>query len=269
MLGYLFDCLGGSDGVTLVFLMARTDSHGLRALLTDRAFWVGLLAIGLGLVVFALLFNFAVMPIWTRHDASLTVPDVREMTPDEAESSLRLAGLVGEYDEQPYNPNLTKDIVVDQSPEAGTTVKPGRRVYYYVNASPKDLVPVPAVVSLSEGRAREAVTEAELVVARVETDTSRTPFAGTVTRQQPAAGTQVPVGQRITLWISPGIDETREVTVPDVVGRSAADARQRIREAGLWTEASDASGTVVSQEPERGERLHPGQEVRLVLGTGE
>lgn len=245
--------------------MARSDSGGFRALLTDRAFWVGVAAIALGLLVFALLFNYAVMPIWTRHDASLTVPDVREMTPGDAESTLRLAGLVGEYDEQPYNPNLTKDIVVDQSPQAGTTVKPGRRVYYYVNASPKDLVPVPDVVTYSEGRAREEITEAELVVARVETDTLRTPFAGTVIRQQPEAGTQVPVGQRITLWISPGVDESREVTVPDVVGRSAEEARQRIRAAGLWTEASGEAGTVVRQDPERGETLNPGQEVRLFI----
>lgn len=246
--------------------MARTDNGGFRALLTDRAFWLGLSAIGLGLVVFALLFNFAVMPIWTRHDATLTVPDVREMTPDEAETTLRLAGLDGEYDEQPYNPNLEKDIVVDQSPEAGTTVKPGRRVYYYVNASPKDLVSVPDVRTFSEGRAREAITEAELVVARVEDDTLRTPFAGTVTRQQPTGGTQVPVGQRITLWVSPGIDGSREVTVPDVIGRSAEEARERIRAAGLWTEDSDAAGTVARQDPEAGEMLHPGEEVRIVLG---
>lgn len=248
--------------------MARTDTGGFRALLTDRAFWLGLLAIGLGLVVFALLFNFAVMPIWTRHDASLTVPDVREMTPSEAESTLRLAGLDGEYDEQPYNPNLEKDIVVDQSPEAGTTVKPGRRVYYYVNASPKDLVPVPDVRTFSEGRARETISEAELVVARVEDDTLRTPFEGTVTRQQPEPGTQVPVGQRITLWVSPGIDESRQVAVPDVVGRTADEARERIRAAGLWTEDSDASGTVTRQDPEAGEMQNPGEEVRIVLGDG-
>ena len=52
------------------------------------------------------------------------------MTPDDAQSALRVAGLEGEYAEQPYNPNVAADVVVDQSPSSGTTVKPGRRIYY-------------------------------------------------------------------------------------------------------------------------------------------
>lgn len=244
--------------------MARSDDSRLRAALTDRAFWTGLLAIGLGLVVLALLFNYAVMPIWTRHDAALSVPDVRELAAEDADRVLLLAGLDGEYDEQPYNPNLPADVVVDQSPLAGAQVKPGRRVRYYVNASPKDLVTVPRVLSLSEGKAREDVAEVALVVDRVETDSVRTPYANTVTRQQPDEGRQVPVGTRVTLWVSPGIDNTREVSVPDVVGLSSDEARARLREAELWVDSPRArSGRVIRQEPTRGERLHPGQEVRI------
>ncbi len=244
--------------------MARSDSNGFRALLTDRTFWLGLLAIASGLLIFGLLFNFAVMPIWTRHDATVSVPDVRNLIPSDAESTLRLAGLEGVYDEQPYNPNIDPDIVVDQSPEAGATVKPGRRIYYYVNAQPKGLLPVPRVVSLSEGKAREEVEAAELVVGRVEMDTVRTPYENTVTRQQPEEGRQVPVGTRVTLWVSPGVDNTREVRVPDVVGLPVEDARARIHGAELWVDSPRAeSGEVTRQEPERGETLHPGEEVRI------
>lgn len=245
--------------------MARTSSNGgLRATLTDRAFWLGMLAIAGGLIVLALLFNYSVMPIWTRHDASVAVPDVRQLDQGEAERVLLLAGLEGEYDEQPYNPNLPPDIVVDQSPEAGAQVKPGRRVRYYVNASPRGLVTVPLVLSFAEGKAREEIGDDSLVVGRVETDSLRTPYANTVTRQQPEAGRQVPVGTRVTLWVSPGIDESREVTVPDVVGLSAAEARDRLTDLELWVDSPRAtSGRVTGQEPERGERLHPGQEVRI------
>ena len=244
--------------------MASTEPGGLRALITDRAFWLGLVAIASGLVVFALLFNFAVMPIWTRHDATVSVPDVKDMDPVEAESALRLAGLEGVYEEQPYNPNITPDIVVDQSPAAGATVKPGRRIYYYVNVQPQGLVGVPGVVSLSEGKARETVGEAQLVVGRVEMDSVRTPYENTVTRQQPEEGRQVPIGTRLTLWISPGVDNTREVRVPDVLGLPADEARQRIRAAELWVDSPRArSGEVTRQEPERGEMLNPGEEVRI------
>ena len=236
----------------------------MRALFSDRAFWLGLLAISLGLLVFALLFNYAVMPIWTRHDASVQVPDVKEMSPGDAESALLLAGLEGEYQEQPYNPNVAADVVVDQSPSAGTAVKPGRRIYYYVNVSPKQLVAVPNVVSLSEGKAREDVGDRGLVIDRVELDSVRTPYENTVTRQAPTADSRVPVGTRVTLWISPGIENGRQVTVPGVVGMSVQEARAAIQEAELWVDSPRAtSGEVVRQEPVRGETLKPGEEVRI------
>ena len=244
--------------------MARSERGGFRALLTDRAFWFGLIAIALGIIAFGLLFNFSVMPIWTRHDASGAVPDVRELSPDAAESALRVAGLEGQYEEQPYNPNVEADLVVDQSPAAGTTVKPGRRIYYYVNVSPKELGVVPGVRSLSESKARESIGDRRLVVDRVELHTKRTPYEHTVTRQRPEEGTQVPIGTRVTLWISPGIENGREVTVPDVVGLSVEEARQRIRDAELWVDSPRATaGEVSRQEPSRGDRLHPGQEVRI------
>ncbi|MDT7855562.1 PASTA domain-containing protein [Rubrivirga sp. S365] len=244
--------------------MSRSRSDSPRSIVTDRVFWIGLAAIAVGLAVFVLLFNYAIMPIWTRHDATVAVPDVREMEPAEAERSLLLSGLEGTYDEQPYNPNVAPDIVVEQSPVAGTQVKPGRRIYYYVNVSPKELVPVPRVVSLSEGTARTEIEEAGLAVGRVEMDTTRTPYENTVTRQEPGEERQVPIGTRLTLWISPGVDNSREVTVPNVVGVSATEARDRLRSVGLFVDSPRAEGgEVVRQEPERGERLHPGEEVRI------
>lgn len=247
-----------------LYRMARPDSKGLRATLTDRAFWLGLGAIVAGLVAFALLFNMAVMPIWTRHDAAVTVPDVRELSPGEAQNALLLAGLDWEEQLQPFNPNVAADVVVDQSPAAGTTVKPGRRIYYYVNESPKQLAVVPSVVSLSEGKAREDIGDRGLVVERVETDSVRTPYENTVTRQQPEAQSRVPVGTRVTLWISPGIDTRREVTVPDLVGMDVPEARAAIRNAELWVDSPRAdSGRVRRQEPRPGGLLNPGQEVRI------
>jgi beta-lactam-binding protein with PASTA domain len=215
-------------------------------------------------VLFALLFNYAVMPIWTRHDAFVAVPDIREMQAADAERTLRLAGLDAELQEQPYNPNLDRDVVVDQSPAAGTTVKPGRRIYFYINASPKEMAIVPDVVSLSEGKARPEITDAGLVVGRVELDSIRTPYENTVTRQVPVSGRQVPQGTRVTLWLSRGIDNSRQVRVPDVVGLSPELARQRIRQASLYVSSPRATGDrVESQEPAAGSLLHPGQEILI------
>ena len=242
--------------------MARSDSSS-SSVFADRAFWIGLLGIAGGLVAFVLLLNFAIMPLWTRHDAAVTVPDVREMSAVDADATLGRAGLSAYPDRVPYNPNVEPDVVVEQSPEAGTQVKPGRKIYFWVNESPKQLVSVPNLVSLSEGVARPRAKEAGLVVAATEIDSIRTPFDNTVTRQAPKAGTQVRQGTPMTLWLSPGVG-TRRVRVPDVTGRSPDEARQRLRQAGLWVDSPRATGPeVLWQDPERGETLREGSEVRI------
>ena len=98
--------------------MSRDDSP--RSILLDGALWTGISRHPGRARRGVLLFNYAVMPIWTRHDATVTVPSLREMTPGEAERALVLAGLDAEMREQPFNPNLQRDRVVDQSPAAQT-----------------------------------------------------------------------------------------------------------------------------------------------------
>ena len=239
------------------------DSHDSpRSILLDRALWTGILGILVGLVVSVLLFNYAVMPIWTRHDASVSVPDVRQMAPGEAERALVLAGFDAEMGEQPFNPNVAADLVVDQSPSADARVKPGRRVIYYVNASPKELVAMPDVTTLSEGAARPQIEDVGLDVWRVEFDSVRTPYENTVTRQLPAPGRRIPRGTRVQLWLSRGVDKSRQVTVPDVLGMTPSAARLAIRQAGLYADSPRATGIeVTSQDPERGTKANPGQEV--------
>lgn len=247
--------------------MARSDDTPrrgfLRSVLTDGAFWLGLGAIVLAGLLSVVLFNYAVMPLYTRHDATVQVPDLRELSPSQAERALRQAGLEAVQDEQPYNPNVTADVVMDQAPSANTAVKPGRRVYYYINAAPRELVEVPRVLTLAEGRARPAIEEAGLAVGAVRIDTLRTPFESTVTRQLPDPGRRVPQGTRVQLWISPGVGTTR-VSVPDVVGLTPEEARARIFENGLWVDSPEATGErVLRQEPAHRTAMFEGEEVQI------
>lgn len=241
----------------------------LRSVLTDRAFWLGLGVMAAGFLVLLLLVNFAVMPIWTRHSSTIEVPSVRELAPLDAERTLWLSGLAAERREQPFNPNLPADIVVDQTPAAGLAVKPGRRVYYYVNASPTDRVAMPSVVSKVQGQATADIEGAGLMVGAVRYDTLRSPHENTVTRQLPEAGRLVPLGTPVSIWLSPGLDPSRRVQVPDLVGMSAEQARERIRDAGLWISPSQQqTGRVTRQTPARGETAPAGSEVAITTDGG-
>lgn len=231
--------------------------------LKSGRFWRGLAGAGAALCLFLLLLNYAIMPLWTRHDAVVTVPEIRQLPMEEAEATLRRIGLRAELREQPFNPNIPADIVVDQNPLPNATVKPGRRVYYYVNASPKEMVTVPDVTTRSEGVARDDIQDAELTVGEVLTDTLHNPYEGTVTRQTPQGGHAVPKGTQVTLWLSPGLGREMK-RVPDVTGLTPSEARRVIVEAGLWADSPDARGdTVRWQEPGVGNRLREGMEVRI------
>jgi beta-lactam-binding protein with PASTA domain len=244
---------------------ARQDRPRPRTadLLTSHHLWVRAGGLVAGVILFAVLFNLALMPLWTRHGAEISVPEVRRLSADEAEDALAAAGLRAEQREQPFNPNLPADLVVDQTPLPGSSVKPGRRIYFYVNARPREMVRVPDVVSRSEGVARADLEAARLVIGEVLVDNVHTPYEGTVTRQTPRGGHQIPIGSRVTLWISPGLGSDR-VAVPDVTDLSPSEARRVIREAGLWVDSPNARGDRVRwQEPRAGTRLREGEEVRI------
>lgn len=231
--------------------------------LKNGRFWAGTAGAGAAFCLFLLLVNFAVMPLWTRHDVEVKVPELRQLPMEEAESMLRRIGLRAELREQPFNPNIPADVVVDQNPLPNSAVKPGRRIYYYVNASPKEMVTVPDVTTRSEGVARDDIIDAELTVGEVLTDTLHNPYEGTVTRQTPQGGHAVPKGTRVTLWLSPGFGREM-MRVPDITGLSPSEARRVIIEAGLWADSPDARGdTVRWQEPGVGTRLREGSEVRI------
>lgn len=241
-----------------------STSGGFRSVLTDRTFWLGLLGLGAGLLLFLLLFNYAVMPIWTRHSSSVEVPSVQEMSPLDAERTLRLSGLDAERREQPFNPNLPPDAVVDQSPAAGTRVKPARRVYFYVNASPADRVTMPSVVSMAQGQATADIEAVGLRVGPVRYDTVHTPYENTVTRQIPEADRAVQIGTQVSIWLSPGLDPSRQVSVPDVRDLPVEQARQRLRDAGLYTSTDPSeTGRVIRQAPLPGTKHSAGTEVTL------
>lgn len=244
--------------------LPMSSSGGLRSVLTDRSFWLGLLVLALGLIVFLLLMNYAVMPILTRHSSSVEVPSVQDLSPLQAERTLRLAGLDAERREQPFNPNLPPDMVVDQSPAGGTRVKPARRVYFYVNTSPADRVTMPNVLTMAQGQATAQIEGAGLRVGPVRYDTLRTPNENTVTRQIPEPDRAVQIGTQVSIWLSPGLDPSRRVTVPDVVGMPAEQARERLRAAGFWVSPTGAAvGRVRAQSLERGTTHPAGTEVVL------
>jgi eukaryotic-like serine/threonine-protein kinase len=157
--------------------------------------------------------------------------------------------------------------VVEQRPEADTLYGEGGIVVLAVARDPLR-TEVPDVSGLTTPRALTRLRAAELR-PRAQAVQSQEP-KGTVLRQLPAAGSEVPTGSPAIVVVSSGPDLG---TVPDVVGRTLGQATSQISQAGFRVRAvrvasSDDEGTVVAQNPVGGARADSGTVVRLNVSRG-
>jgi serine/threonine-protein kinase len=130
-------------------------------------------------------------------------------------------------------------------------------------------VPVPNVVPLEESLAVQKINNANLIpqVIRINSDSVK---KGLVIDQSPAPGTHVAKNQTVTIHVSKG---PPQVPVPDVVGRSQADAVSALTAAGLKANvhsvpSSKPPDTVTAQDPQGGTKVLKGSRVRINISSG-
>jgi beta-lactam-binding protein with PASTA domain len=245
----------------------------VRRYLSNPYLWVGLAGLLLVLGIIYGVFNSLIMPSFTRHSESVSVPSVVSLPSDEAASVLTEAGLQSEQVIL-RKPNLPRDIVIDQNPPPDAQVKPGRRIYLTVNVGDTTTVLVPNVDSFPIREARSRITVHGLRIKEVLPDSIPSPHANTVTRQFPRAGTSVPAGTEVTLWFGTGLGE-KDVIVPDVTGMTVLEAKEALLSLNLRSvvvgQSEGAVGTkkVVEQGTAAGTSVKEGFEIRLRLERQE
>lgn len=127
-------------------------------------------------------------------------------------------------------------------------------------------VEVPNVVGYDLDEARD-ICEAAGFDCRVVGDGDD---YSTVEYQVATAGSYIPKGSRITLYIG-GEEPPGSVTVPDLEGLSASQAREELRDAGLYMESSGVNTSsssyarVYSQSVSAGSEVPPGTVVTVIF----
>jgi len=127
---------------------------------------------------------------------------------------------------------------------------------------------VPNVVGMSSSAAKGSL-QSQRYSTSVVNQASTEP-AGLVVGQAPAAGTVLPAGGSVTIYVSSGLPQA---VVPGVVGLGESAARTKIATAGFAASVSYVPGTpagvVVSQNPSAGSRMTPGSTISIsVNGPG-
>lgn len=134
-------------------------------------------------------------------------------------------------------------------------------------------VEVPKVVGQPLEQAQAILEQAELRSKVTDREFSETVPEGYVVAQDPEDGVKADKDSTVALVISKGPER---VEVPDVVGKTEADARVAIEAAGLKVgsvrpEVSKVveQGKVISQSPASRERVEKGTSVDLVVSSGK
>jgi beta-lactam-binding protein with PASTA domain/tRNA A-37 threonylcarbamoyl transferase component Bud32 len=189
-----------------------------------------------------------------------TIPSaIENMTVDEARAALEelgltVSGTVGEID----SPTVPVGLVAQSDPRIGTPVTNGSEVQLLVSTGPKPIA-VPAFAGMTEEQARAAIEAAPFTFDRTIQQFDGAVPSGIVIDALAADGTSL-AGiatygelQKITLIVSAG-------PLPDVAGRSVAEASTAIEAAGLKVGAI--------REEEFSDAVPQGAVIRAQLGDG-
>jgi eukaryotic-like serine/threonine-protein kinase len=141
---------------------------------------------------------------------------------------------------------------------------------WYINSG--QFTRVPPLLSKTETQARDRLEAAGLEVGQVKRQYNDTVGRGTVIGTDPAPGARIRDHDSVTLTISLG-PET--VNVPDVAGRTLAEARARLKadglEPGMVTRQFSgdvAKGSVIATTPQAGTKRHAGSAIALTVSKG-
>jgi serine/threonine-protein kinase len=201
--------------------------------------------------------------------AQVQVPPLANLEQAAAEKAITDAGLTVGTVDVAASTTVPEGVVVSSDPSSGASVDKGSKVNLVVSGGP-DTIQVPSVIGLTEQRARDTLQRAGFTsVNSRQTDSLEK--AGNVVAVDPGEGEQAAPNTPITLQVSTGT-----VKVPDVAGKTEAEARSMLTAAGFTAgqivsqsvESDEVpQGAVVGTEPRAGSAVGAGEDIILKIAV--
>ncbi|MDZ7262777.1 MAG: PASTA domain-containing protein, partial [candidate division KSB1 bacterium] len=184
-----------------------------------------------GIFLLLLLCDKVVMPLYTKHNEEVEVPNITQISFDEAETILEKQGFQIVKEAEKYDSHFPPGYVLTQNPEAFSKVKSGRRVYVIVSMGER-MVKVPQLIGRSERDAQFILNSLGLVLKDVLYDHSSYYPEGVVSEQSLPKDQEVKVGTEISIMVSLGRFPDRFI-VPSLVGKNLNQAKMILTKSGL------------------------------------
>ena len=206
----------------------------------------------------------------TTNDAKVVVPNLLGMTEDEAKAALKKKNLGYSIAGREESDKYAAGEIMEQSEKANSKVEKNTEIKVVISTGKaKKTVSVPDVRGMSEDDAQKTLENLNLVV-EAQAQNNDTVASGKVISTDPAAGTQLTEGSKVTMYVSLGIES---VEVPSITGMSSEEAQSAIQNVGLQASVTEdysdtvASGMVISQDPASG-KVRKGSTVNIVVSKG-
>lgn len=200
---------------------------------------------------------------------TVAVPSVTGMSREEAENSLRNAGLQLEFEET-FSDKVEKGQAIGTDPIAGTAIDEGSVVKLNMSKG-NEMVKVPTGLNgQSEAYVREALTNADFKPGRTSMVNNPTVPAGMVVGVKPGEGESVKAESTIDIILSTG-----KVEVPSLVGLTRDEAIAALTGPDVLlstnienVQTDDApAGTVMSQSAAAGTSIEQGSTVTIRIAN--
>ena len=207
---------------------------GFFKFLTSKAFLKNF-SLSVLITIILIFVIFIWLRIFTHHGKSEPVPDFYGLTSFEAQELADQEKLRIEITDSVYDFNAERGTIVEQKPDFGKNVKKNRKIFLSINAVNPEMVTMPGVVGVTHRQAKALIDASGLKVGKLsylpdvaKNNVLKQKYQGREIKE----GVSIPKGSVIDLVLGTGLSN-RETIVPQLIGLSYEDARNKVLHASL------------------------------------
>jgi len=178
------------------------------------------------IVVFSIVAQYLIMPIYTRQNQNRIMIDIKNKHLDDAINILKSENYKYDVSDTLYTNKFQLGTIVDQYPKPNTRVKSGRTVRLKI-AQPEKSVAIPNLIGQSRRSAELELNQMGLIIDTVYTEYNPEYPNGTIAWQYPKAGDRRKKGMGIQITVSKGMPPNF-FQVPNLIGLSINQAKDLI-----------------------------------------
>jgi serine/threonine-protein kinase len=226
------------------------------------------------LLLVALIALFAVMSlngIFGSKTPNVTVPNLVGKTLDQAKAQYGSTIDIIQGTTT-YSDKYAEGLICDQDQAAGTSVKKNSPVTVKISSGSKTVQIPSDIVNESQADAQTELTNLGFTNVKIASISSPDVAKGFVIKTDPAVGQKISTSTQITVYISTGPDQTALIAVPDLTGKTYAQAKAALEQAGLALGSVSpadttvtSTGLVQSQNPTATTKVTRGSGVNITL----